>query len=104
MRQLYALILGTALSAPSLALAATPSEVGQRPASHAVVTSGVTSSSAQPQAASQAQDAKKADRARYAEKEAKSGDAKEYRGGDTVVIGASAAVAILAVILILVII
>lgn len=104
MRQLYALILGTALSAPSLALAATPSEVGQRSASHAVVTSGVTSSSAQPQAASQAPDAKKADRARYAEKEAKSGDAKEYRGGDTVVIGASAAVAILAVILILVII
>ena len=50
------------------------------------------------------QDNQKADRARYAAKEAQSGEAKDYRGGDSIVIGASAATAILAVILILVLI
>jgi hypothetical protein len=48
--------------------------------------------------------AAQADRARYAERDAKSGEAKDYRGGDTVVIGASAATAILAVILLIVLI
>jgi hypothetical protein len=88
-----------------LALAATPSDVGQ-PAAKVVATQAVTSVHAEPQsAAAPAQDKQKADdRARYAAKEAQSGNAKDYRGGDTVVVGASAATAILAVILILVLI
>lgn len=42
------------------------------------------------------------DAARYAAKEANSPDAKNYRGGDTVVIGATAATVILAVVLLVV--
>jgi hypothetical protein len=45
-----------------------------------------------------------ADKARYAEREAQSGKASEYRGGDTVVIGTSALVVILAIVLIIVLI
>ena len=105
MRHLYALILGTSLCAPSLALAATPSDAGQRTASQAVATQAVTSMRAEPQAVkAPKQDNQKDDRARYAAKEAQSGEAKDYRGGDSIVIGASAATAILAVILILVLI
>lgn len=105
MRHLYALILGTSLCAPSLALAATPSDYGQRASSQAVATHAVTSVRAEPQAAAAPKpDNQKADRARYAAKEAQSGEAKDYRGGDSIVIGASAATAILAVILILVLI
>ena len=105
MRHLYAIILGTGLCVPSLALAATPSDVGQRPAAKVVATQAVTSVRAEPQSvATPTQDNQKADRARYAAKEAQSGDAKDYRGGDTLVVGASAATAILAVILILVLI
>lgn len=105
MRHLYALILGTGLCVPSLALAATPSDVGQHAAAKVVATQAVTSARAEPQsAAAPTQDNQKVDRARYAAKEAQSGDAKDYRGGDTVVIGATAATAILAVILILVLI
>jgi hypothetical protein len=94
MRHLYALILGTGLCVPSLALAATPSDSGQ-PAAKVVATHAVTSVRAEPQsAAAPAQDKQKADdRARYAAKEAQS-----------VVIGATAATAILAVILLLVLI
>lgn len=104
MRQLYALILGTSLCVPSLALAATPSDIGQHPAA-TVQHQAVTSQRAESQAATpKSQDAKQADRARYAAQEAKSGTAKDYRGGDTVVVGATAATAILAVILILVLI
>jgi hypothetical protein len=104
MRHLHAIILGTGLCVPSLALAATPSD-DARPAAKVVATQAVTSVRAEPQSvATPAQDSQKADRARYAAKEAQSGDAKDYRGGDTVVIGASAATAILAVILILVLI
>ena len=105
MRQLYALILGTSLCVPSLALAATPSDIGQHSAATTVQHQAVTSQRAESQAATpKSQDAKQADRARYAAQEAKSGIAKDYRGGDTVVVGATAATAILAVILILVLI
>lgn len=104
MRHLYALILGTGLCVPSLALAATPSDVGHRPVK-VLATQAVTSQRAESQTATTSpQDAKQADRARYAAKEAKSGDAKDYRGGDTVVIGATAATAILAVLLVLILI
>src|SRR5262245_38729192 len=102
MRQLYALILGTGLCVPSMALAATPSDIGQRPVAKAVATQAVTSQRAEAQPTAKSQDAgnKQSDRTRYAAKEAQSGDAKDYRGGDSIVIGASAATAILAVILI----
>jgi len=100
MRHLYALIIGTGLCVPSLALAAAPSDQVQRPvAAHAVSTESV----AQHQAtASERQQPVKSDRARYAEKEAQSGEAQNYKGGDTVVIGASAATAILAVLLLII--
>jgi hypothetical protein len=107
MRQLHALILGTALSVPSLALAATPADMGQRPvAAHSVNQQAVSSKQAtQKDAATSDQKAvAKTDRARYAQKEAQSGEAQNYRGGDTLVIGASAATAILAVILLIVLI
>jgi hypothetical protein len=96
MRHLHALIIGTALSVPSLALAATPADVGHRPvAAHAATQQTVTAST---------QKADTTDRARYAQKEAQSGEAQNYRGGDTLVIGAGAATAILAVILLIVLI
>jgi hypothetical protein len=44
------------------------------------------------------------DQARYAEREAQSGEAQEFRGGDTVVIGSSALVIVLAIVLVLVLI
>ncbi len=46
----------------------------------------------------------KGDQARYAERDQESGEAKDFRGGDTVVIGASAATAILAVLLLIILI
>lgn len=97
MRQLHALIIGTSLALPSLALAAPP-EQSQRPVA------ATASQSVAPQAAAtgEREQARHADRARYAEKEAQAGDAQDYRGGDTVVIGASAATAILAVLLLIV--
>jgi hypothetical protein len=42
------------------------------------------------------------DAARYAQREAQSGKALEYRGGDTVVIGSTAVVVILAIVLVVV--
>jgi hypothetical protein len=99
MRNLHALIIATGLCVPSLALAAAPVEHGQRPVSSQVA----TSQHAAPQVSSESRsEAAQADRARYAEKDAQSGEAKDYRGGDTLVIGASAATAILAVILLVV--
>jgi len=94
MRHLYALIIGTGLCVPSLALAEAPAQV-QRP-----VAAATSQSVVQHQTAPQ----QNSDRARYAEKETQSGDAQNYKGGDTVVIGASAAVAILAVLLVIVLI
>ncbi|MET0413453.1 MAG: hypothetical protein ABW217_19245 [Polyangiaceae bacterium] len=44
------------------------------------------------------------DKSRYAAREAASPQAQDYRGGDTIVIGASTAAVILAVVLILVLI
>lgn len=102
MRHLHALIIGTGLCVPSLALAAAPVEQGQRPVSAHVAEQAAPAraESTAPVQSKAAQD----DRARYAAKEAQSGEAKDYRGGDTVVIGASAATAILAVLLLIVLI
>jgi hypothetical protein len=102
MRQLHALIIATGLCVPSLALAAAPADQGQRPVA-AHVTSSQQAHAPQATVSSQNKAAQD-DRARYAAKEAKSGEAKDYRGGDTVVIGASAATAILAVLLLIVLI
>jgi hypothetical protein len=100
MRHLHALIIASGLCVPSLALAAAPDHGQRAPAT--VTQTAPTEQVAQPSTARPA--AAQADRARYAEKEAQSGDAKDYRGGDTVVIGASAATAILAVLLLIVLI
>ena len=102
MRHLHALIIATGLCVPSLALAAAPDH-GQR-APTSVTQAASTREVAQQTPTSARPASSQADRDRYAEKEAKSGDAKDYRGGDTVVIGASAATAILAVILLIVLI
>src|SRR5688572_20597499 len=97
MRHLYALIIGTGLCVPSLALAA---EQGQRPV--AAATASAQSVAQDQETARDQQQTVKSDRARYAEKEAQSGEAQNYKGGDTVVIGASAATAVLAVLLLIV--
>jgi Flp pilus assembly protein TadB len=102
MRNFHALIIATGLCVPSLALAA-PSSAPSEP-QRAVAAQVSSTQHAQQATANVQQDVKQSDRDRYAAKEAKSGDAKDYRGGDTVVIGASAAVAILAVLLVLVLI
>jgi hypothetical protein len=102
MRHLHALIIGTGLCVPSLALAAAPADPGQRPVAAHVASSQAAHA---PLATAPSQNkAAQDDRARYAAKEAKSGEAKDYRGGDTVVIGASAATAILAVLLLIILI
>ena len=96
MRHLHALIIATGLCVPSLALAAP--EISTDHSQRAVATQV---SSAQP-ATQDRQTNTASDRDRYAAKEAQSGEAKDYRGGDTVVIGATAATAILAVLLLVV--
>ncbi len=101
MRNLHALIIATGLCVPSFALATAPADQAQRPTAHAALQT--PSHTAQVQKA-EVQKAGEADRARYADKEAQSGEAKDYRGGDTVVIGASAATAILAVLLLIILI
>jgi hypothetical protein len=98
MRHLHALIIATGLCVPSLALAA-PSSASSEP-QRAVAAQ--VSSAQQVATTRESQGAKQSDRDRYAAKEAQSGEAKDYRGGDTVVIGATAATAILAVLLLVV--
>ena len=112
MRHLYALILATGFCVPSLALAA-PDHRGSLPAAsvakpmaktdgqHRAPASHVTS----PRPASAAMDTSTSDdKLRYADKEAKSGKAQSYRGGDTVVSGASALTVVLVVLLIVILI
>lgn len=107
MRYLYALIVSTGLCVvPSLGQAATGADGASvstvsaaQTARASEQTSVDTKATAQRRAADVADD-----KARYAEREAKSGGAQDYRGGDTIVIGASAATAILAVLLLIVLI
>jgi hypothetical protein len=102
MRYLYALIVSTGLCVvPSVGLAATDADTASRAAAAANPAPASERSSADEPA--RAAD-RAGDQARYAEREAQSGEAQEYRGGDTVVIGASAATAILAVLLLIVLI
>lgn len=107
MRYLYALIVSTGLCVvPSSSVAATGAEAASVPAvsaakpARADERNGADAKATAPSRAADVAD----DKARYAEREAKSGEAQDYRGGDTVVIGASAATAILAVLLLIVLI
>jgi hypothetical protein len=107
MRYLHALIVSTGLCVvPSLGLAATGAETASvsavaapEPARASERTSADSKATAQARSADVADD-----KARYAERETKSGEAQDYRGGDTIVIGASAATAILAVLLLIILI
>ena len=98
MRNLYALILGASVSlAPAVSLASATSHEAttERQSTTLVAPSASWSGSvaAKPSAN---------DLARYAARDAASPEAKNYRGGDTVVIGATAATAILAVLLLVI--
>lgn len=105
MRYLYALIVTTGLCAvPSLGQAATGADTASVSAVSAEKTARASDQSRADIKATAPQTAEADDRARYAERETQSGEAQNYRGGDTVVIGASAATAILAVLLLLVLI
>jgi hypothetical protein len=104
MRYLSALIVGVGLSLPSISQAATP-ERGPQVAQSAVQAPAAAPRANKPSVSStpaprtmSATD----DKARYAAREAASPEAQAYRGGDTIVIGATAATAILAVILLIV--
>lgn len=106
MRYLSALIVGLGLSLPSISHAATPENVPQPSQSSVHASAQATprvsekATSATPARAKSASD----DKSRYAAREAASPQAQAYRGGDTIVIGASTAAVILAVVLILVLI
>ena len=97
MRNLYALVLGASVSlAPAVSLASV--------SSHETATHRQSAPMAAPRAASESTAVKASsdDLSRYAARDAASPDAKNYRGGDTVVIGATAATAILAVLLLVI--
>lgn len=106
MRYLYALIVGTGLCVvPSLGQAATTSNGASASAASRAPERVQRPSSVETQATASMRAADNAeDKARYAERETQSGEAQDYRGGDTIVIGASAATAILAVLLLIVLI
>ena len=96
MRNLYALVLGASMSmAPAVSFASVTSHetTTHRDSTTLTMPAVANESSAKP-----ASD----DMARYAARDAASPDAKNYRGGDTVVIGATAATAILAVLLLVI--
>jgi hypothetical protein len=98
MRNLYALILGASVSlTPALSLASVTSRetTTRRDAATLVAPRSAAHTSV---AASASTD----DLSRYAARDAASPEAKNYRGGDTVVIGATAATAILAVLLLVI--
>ena len=100
MRHIYPLILGASLSlCPVVAMAGTSAT--SAPAAHAVAVPATATHAATKHAPS-APKASADDRARYAARDEASPKAKNYRGGDTVVIGTTAVVAILAVVLLVV--
>lgn len=105
MRYLSALIVGLGLSLPSISHAATPENAPQA-ARSSVQASAPAAPRASDKVSATTTPVKSAtdDKSRYAAREAASPQAQSYRGGDTVVIGASTAAVILAVVLILVLI
>jgi hypothetical protein len=100
MRHIYPLIVGASLSlCPAIGLASTPVTSG------AAADAPVLLATATPATAKPAPSGAKAsadDRSRYAARDEASPRAKNYRGGDTIVIGTTAVVAILAVVLLVV--
>lgn len=99
MRNLYALVLGASVClAPAVSLASATS--------HETATHRQSMTLAAPSRAAASEStgvkASSDDLSRYAAREAASPDATNYRGGDTVVIGATAATAILAVLLLVI--
>jgi hypothetical protein len=100
MRHIHSLIVGASLSlCPVIGLASTPAT------SASAADAPVLLATAVPATAKHAPSATKAsadDRSRYAARDEASPKAKNYRGGDTVVIGTTAVVAILAVVLLVV--
>jgi len=103
MRHIYSFIVGASLSlSPVVGLASTgPSSAAAEARAVATTASAVTT---RPSAVSApaAPKASADDRTRYAARDTASPGAKNYRGGDTVVIGTTAVVAILAVVLLVV--
>jgi hypothetical protein len=106
MRYLSALIVGLGLSLPSIGHAATPENApqGDRSSVHASTPAAVRTSDKAATVKTTPVKAATDDKSRYAAREAASPQAQSYRGGDTIVIGASTAAVILAVVLILVLI
>jgi len=105
MRHIYPFIVGASLSlCPVVALASTGAASAAAEARALPITASAVS--AQPSmsapVAPKASKTSADDRARYAARDAASPGAKNYRGGDTVVIGTTAVVAILAVVLLVV--
>jgi hypothetical protein len=100
----YALVTGLSLSLlPAVVQAAPANPSSPAPkAAHSAQTRA-QQSPAEPKMAKSTLAAKD-DKTRYAEREAASPEAQNYRGGDTVVIGATTATAILAIILLIVLI
>jgi hypothetical protein len=102
MRVFHPLLLAASLSlAPAASFASTARATSVEPGSPTAVTTH-QSTTAQPSAATQKPKKAVADEQRYAAREQASPDAANYRGGDTVVIGATAATAILAVLLLVI--
>jgi hypothetical protein len=102
MRNMYALLVGASLSlAPAVSLASAPHVTSQPSLTHATQQTASAPASTLPGVSAGAK-TNTDDFARYAAKDASSADAKDYRGGDTVVIGATAATAILAVLLLVI--
>jgi hypothetical protein len=100
MRHIYPLILGASLSlCPVVAMAGTPA--ASAPTAHVAAAAATATHSATKHAPSSPK-ASADDRTRYAARDEASPQAKNYRGGDTVVIGTTAVVAILAVVLLVV--
>lgn len=113
MKNLSTLLIGTSLAlVPAVGLASPPmaQQTHLRAHSAMAATTPTTSTATDLQVAPKVTSAQGAgapglreDAARYAARDDAASDAKQYRGGDTIVIGASAAVAILAVVLLIVI-
>jgi hypothetical protein len=99
----YALIAGLSLSLLPAVSQAAPANPSPAPKALHSADARAQRSPAQPKMAKSTA-AAKADKLRYAEREAASPEAQNYRGGDTVVIGATTATAILAIILLIVLI
>jgi hypothetical protein len=100
MRNMYALLVGASLSlAPAVGLASTSHATSQHGATATQIADAPARALPGVSAGSKATSD---DLARYAAKDASSPEAKNYRGGDTVVIGATAATAILAVLLLVI--